>query len=242
MTPEYPYFGKSLSAWQILGSLLLLLAISTLVVLNRRQRYLLVGWLWFLGTLVPMIGVIQVGFQGMADRYSYQAFIGLFIIVCWGVADWARGRISQPMLAGAAVLILVALTTASYRQIGYWKDNFTLWTHALEVTTNNWAAEDNVGNILFRQGKTAEAMPYYFRAAASNPNDAISNLRIAIYEQSRGQRDEAIRRYERALHDFQLGEGDVKEIYLHLGAAYRDKGDFAKANECFAKAASLRTQ
>ena len=92
LAPMYPHPGNSLQAWQVYGALLILLAITMLVFEQRRRRYLLVGWLWFLGTLVPMIGLVQVGRQAMADRYAYLPLLGIFIMVCWGVADWAEEK------------------------------------------------------------------------------------------------------------------------------------------------------
>ena len=89
----YPYpSGDSLALWQVIAAFGFLMAVTALVIADRRRRYLLVGWLWFLGTLVPMIGLMQVGIQAMADRYAYLSFVGLFIMVCWGVAEWARQR------------------------------------------------------------------------------------------------------------------------------------------------------
>ena len=106
----YPHPGNSLVLWQVIAAVAILLAVTSLVVAGRRRRYLLVGWFWFLGTLVPMIGLVQVGNQGRADRYAYLSFIGLFIMVCWGVAEWAKQRhISSAKLAAVSVVVLLAL-------------------------------------------------------------------------------------------------------------------------------------
>jgi protein O-mannosyl-transferase len=243
MAPEYPHPGSSLSLWVVLGSLLVLLAVTAFAAKAHGKPYLLVGWLWFLGTLVPMIGIVQVGTQGMADRYAYQSFIGLFIMVCWGVAEWAEQRhLTTAWLVGSGTIILVALSVVTYRQIGYWKDNPTIWTHALEVIPGDWAAEDNVGNEMIAQGKTSEAMVHFFRASAMNPNDAVSNLRVGFYEQLHGNPEEAILHYQRALRDVQLENGDRAGIYRNLGSAYRAIGDLNNANQCFEKAASFKTQ
>ena len=105
MSPEYPHLARFLTAWQVLGAALLLLAITALVLKGRQHRYLPVGWFWFLGTLVPTIGLMQVGIQGMADRYAYESFLGLFIMVCWGVSDWAeQHRVSVAWLASVVRL------------------------------------------------------------------------------------------------------------------------------------------
>ncbi len=141
----YPYPLKPYPLWQVCGAAFILLAITAAVVLAHRRRYLTVGWLWFLGTLVPMIGVVQVGTQAMADRYAYLPFVGLFIMVCWLVADWspsrrwpaqapATGAIVAALLGGVSVVVLLALAMVSHRQVNFWNDHITLWTHALEVT------------------------------------------------------------------------------------------------------------
>ncbi len=241
MAPEYPHPGSSISLWALLGSLLVLLAVTAFAIKARRQRYLLVGWLWFLGTLVPMIGIVQVGTQAMADRYAYQSFIGLFIMVCWGVAECTEQRhAATAWLATSGALILLALSIVSYHQIAYWKDNRTLWTHAVQAIPRDWAAEDNIGLGLEAQGKVSEVRAYFFRASAINPNDGVSNLRVGYYEQAGGNPQEAIRHYQHALLDLELQDKERAVTYRNLGAAYRAIGDFANANQYFEKAASLK--
>jgi protein O-mannosyl-transferase len=123
----YPH--TPLVMWQVLAALLLLLAVTVLVVLWRQQRYLAVGWFWFLGTLVPMIGVVQVGEQAMADRYAYLSFVGLFLMVCWGVADWTQRRhVPRAWVAASSATVVMALGVLTYRQVSYWDDNVTLWS------------------------------------------------------------------------------------------------------------------
>ena len=137
MRPEYPNPGASLTHWQVGGALALLLVVTALVLAYWPRRYLATGWLWFLVSLVPMLGIVQAGNQGMADRYAYGSFLGLFIMVCWGISDWARQRsISTAWLAGTSALVLLALSAVAYRQIGYWKDSVTLWSHAAQVVPN----------------------------------------------------------------------------------------------------------
>src|SRR5579863_1559704 len=127
----YLHPGNSLRAWQVAVCALVLLAITALVIAMRRYRYLPVGWFWFLGTLVPTIGLIQVGRQAMADRYAYQSFLGLFIVACWGLGDWAkRKHLPAAALPAISIAVLLALTVVARRQIGFWQDNLTLWTHA----------------------------------------------------------------------------------------------------------------
>ncbi len=237
----YLHPGNSLRFWQVGVCALVLLAITALVIVGRRYRYLPVGWFWFLGTLVPTIGLIQVGRQAMADRYAYQSFLGLFILACWGVADWARRRqLPKAVLPGVSVAVLVILALLSHRQIGYWQDNLTLWTHTLQVTPNNWVAHDVIGGLLFKAGRREEAMPHFWAAAALNPDDdATANLAIAIYEQNRGNPQEAVRRYKLAINAM----GDPLEqakAYQNMAIAYRDLGDNSQSLECLRQARRLR--
>ncbi len=198
LSPMYPHPGDSLAKWQVFAALLFLLAITALVIADRRRRYLPAGWLWFLGTLVPMIGLVQVGTQAMADRYAYLPFIGLFIMVCWLVADWAERRhVATAWVGGVSIAVLLALAFVAHQQIGYWEDNVTLWTRALQVTKNNWVAEDNLGGALMEEGKLDAAIPHFRAAAAIYPGDPVSHLDIGFYEQQHKNWPQAIEQYQR---------------------------------------------
>jgi hypothetical protein len=124
LAPMYPHPANLLRAWQVYTALFVLLAITTIVWEQRRRRYPVVGWLWFLGTMVPMIGLVQVGRQAMADRYAYLPLIGIFIMICWGIADWLeQRRAARVLLPAAGVLAVVVLAVVARHQIGYWADN-----------------------------------------------------------------------------------------------------------------------
>jgi protein O-mannosyl-transferase len=239
----YPHPGNSLSLGQVGAPFLFLLAVTALVFDRRRQRYLAMGWLWFLGAMVPMIGLEGVGYQGMqgmADRYAYLPFIGLFIMICWGVSDWAQQRhVSTSWLAGLSFVVLLALATVAHRQIGYWSDSATLWSHTLQVTDRNFLAENNLGKILMSQGRVEEGMSHFIKATEIYPADPVSNMNIATYEQQRGNLREAIERYKKALsssHDARLRFAALNS----MGRAYQDLGDTAHAQECFAAAESMQ--
>lgn len=232
LAPMYIHPGYSLKFYQAFASFVFLLAIIVLVWAGRRHRYLPVGWFWFLGTLVPMIGLVQVSVQAMADRYAYQSFVGLFIMVCWGVAEWSERRhLRSVVLAGGSVAVLVVLSAAAHRQISYWKDSLTLWSHALQVTNNNWVAELNVGNALVEKGHPDQAMPYYYKSAAINPSYAATNLNIALYDQEHGNLTEAIEYYKRVVTAWQMPEERVFAL-KQMARAYHDLGDDAHAREC----------
>jgi hypothetical protein len=236
----YLHPGDSLRVWQVVLAGLLLLAITVLVLVGRRYRYLPVGWFWFLGTLVPTIGFIQVGRQALADRYAYQSFVGLFILVCWGVADWARKRnLPKAALPSVSVAVLLVLVVLTHQQIGYWADNLSLWAHAAAVTKDNWVAEDMVAGIMLNQGHHDEAMAHYWAAAAINPTDAGSNLAIALYEQASGNLPEAIRRYKAALVEM-ADPLEQAKAYQNMAIAYRDEGAIQQSVDAYAKSKKLR--
>jgi len=225
----YPYPLKPYPVWQVCGAACILLAITLAVALAYRRRYLTVGWLWFLGTLVPMIGMVQVGTQAMADRYAYLSFVGLFIMVCWLVAEWAaQMRLSPVLLRTASVVVLFALALVSHRQVSFWTDHITLWTHVLEVTSNNWVAENNLGTALLKTGRMEEAIPHFRAAAAFDPTDPNSTMNIGTYEQAHGNLPAAIELYRKAAEMARNPKVKAR-AYNNLAYAYKDTGDLADA-------------
>ena len=240
LSPMYPHPAGSLKLWQVLAAVIFLLAITTLAIAARQRRYLLVGWLWFLGTLVPMIGLVQVGSQAMADRYAYLPFVGLFLLVCWGVADWAtQQHIPSTALAGVSTVALLALALVAHRQIGYWSDNVTLWTHALQVTNNNFVAEDSLGGALMAEGRLEEAQPHFRSAATIHPSDPLSNLNIAIYEMQHNDLPAATQQFKKTI-DLTPDARVKAAAFTSLGSIYRQSEDFPHARESFEAAVALR--
>jgi tetratricopeptide (TPR) repeat protein len=215
-----------------LEAALALVAITALVVFSRR-RYMLVGWLWFLGVMVPMIGLVQVGVQAMADRYMYIPAIGLFVMVCWGAADlfekWHVNRVAVGVISGAA---LIALAVASHQYIDYWKDNLALWTHTLQVTQNNFIAEDSVAEVLIRQGRIDEAAAHFQNAVSINPKDPVGNLNLGTYQQQKGNYSAAIDRYE-AVPRFTQNPRLLALAFTNLGYAYYSVGRNDPARQSF---------
>ena len=232
----YPYPTGLYKVWQVVAAALLLMVITLAVALAYRRRYLTVGWLWFLGTMVPMVGVVQVGTQSMADRYAYLPFVGLFIMLCWLLADWAEDWHCPPMLLRTvSVVVLAALAAVSHRQIEFWNDHITLWTHVLEVTSNNWVAENNLGTALLNKLRVEEAMPHFRAAAALNPTDPNSNLNIGTYEQMHGNLPAAIEQYKKAANLARNPRTKAK-AYNNLGYGYKEIGDYISARESFKEA------
>ncbi len=235
----YPHPGIALTTWEVLADFLFLAVITWLVIDDRRQRYLLVGWFWFLITLLPMIGIVQVGTQAMADRYAYLPLIGLFIMIVWGVTHWAsRRRVPAEWLVASGIAILVALSIVTHRQLEYWRDSVTLWTHTLEVTRGNYLAEVDLGAALLQRGEVEAAMGHFRAATAIVPSDPLGNMYIARYAQMQNQLPEAIEAYKRVIRATQ--DPNLKaRAYSNMGHAYRALGNETEAQKCFRVAANL---
>ncbi len=196
----YPHPENSLALWKVLATVILLLAITALVWRFRRKRYLLVGWLWYLGMMIPVIGIVQVGRQAMADRYAYIPFIGLFVMVVWLAAElFARIRLSFSTKVVITLAVLSGYAFVSYIQIGYWRDSVTLFTHALQVTSNNGIAEDNLGAALMDAGHPELALPHFEAAVRLVPQLATGHYNLATVLHEQNQIEAAMREYQLAL-------------------------------------------
>jgi Flp pilus assembly protein TadD len=231
----YPHPESSIPAWQWIAAAAFLLTLSGLVVWHRQQRYLLVGWFWFLGSLVPMIGLVQVGQQAMADRYAYVPFIGLVLAIVWGAAEllerW-RVRPMVPITASAALLIV--LGAATYRQLGYWHTSETLWTRALAVTEKNYTAHSNLADTLARHGRSEEAIVHFEAAERLHAYPPSEVLALGIYEQQNGHVEEAIGQFQKVLR---ISDVTFRGTALsHLGSAYMQKGNQGLAREAYNQA------
>jgi protein O-mannosyl-transferase len=227
--------------WQIALSALLLGVITVAACwLARRAPYLPVGWAWFLGTLVPVIGLVQVGVQSMADRYSYIPLIGIFIAIVWGANDlaarWPQWRKVMPSLAVAAVLLCSVLT---WLQLGYWRNTYELFNHALHSTEDNYTAEGSVGRALADRGEIEQGMAHYQQALRINPNYALARVDLAFALFTRGKADEAIEQYRRALATVPIDDNTAATGHNNLGIALGAKGQTAEAIEQFKMALAL---
>jgi len=230
----YPHARNFQPVWP---EALLLLAITVLAIRNRKRRYLAVGWLWFLGALVPMIGLIQVGGQAMADRYAYLPFVGLFIAVCWGVADRAeQWRLSRDVVAAASVATLLLLAFATHRQLSYWSNDVALWSHTVQVTRNNSAAENVLGEELQKAGRPEEAMPHFRTAAALDPMLPFPHYHIGVYDERQGDLNGAIEQFKKVIALTQNDMGVLAplraNIFLRMAADYEALGNSADAKQC----------
>ena len=242
LSPLYPHPLESLRMWQVTLSAIVIAAITVLVLRYRRHGYLPVGWFWFVGTLVPMLGLVQVGEQALADRYAYQSFVGLFLIMSWGVAEWAASwNVSPRAMAAAGISVILGLSCLTYRQIGYWHDSVMLWSYALRVTPeNSYLIHRQLGDALDQEGRYDEALPEL--RAAVNPlhhaGDELIHLGFGNYYQRHGRLQEAVAEYATALS---LGSdpGPKAIAYSDMGSAYRQMGDYEKARKSFAAALSI---
>jgi tetratricopeptide (TPR) repeat protein len=226
----YP-LPENFPVWQVVAAFIFL-ALATVFLFRMRRRYLVVGWLFFLGSMFPMIGIVQVGYQAMADRYAYLPFIGLFIMVVWGVSDAAqRWGIAQQWLVVPAAIILLVFGVLSHRQIGYWHDNETLWSYALQITDDNFMAEDQLARELAKQGRMQEAIKHFRIAEDLHFYDPPQLLLLGIYEFEHGHPYDAIDQYERVLRN--SSDPAVRVAALDdLGLAYIQlrNYDLAKTN------------
>jgi len=223
------YYPLRLDAnpWRVGWAVALLMGISAVVFGGvKRRPWLLVGWCWFLGMLVPVIGLVQVGGQAMADRYTYMPMIGLSIMVAWSVPSKLASRgASRWAIVVAAGAFLAMWGYASSLQVHHWKDGETLFRHALAVTTDNELAHKNLGNILRQQGRLSEAITQYEQALRINPSYAQAQLILAMALREAGRRPEAIVHYEQALR---LDPSSV-EAHNNLGNLCFEMGRFADA-------------
>jgi protein O-mannosyl-transferase len=242
----YPFFAEQPSLWKPVTAALLLAAITVLAaMLARRRPYLLVGWLWYLGTLVPVIGLVQVGGQSMADRYSYIPLIGIFLMVVWVAGDAAdRFNLGSRAVGPAAGTILFAVALVTCRQLGFWKDGATLFRHTIAVTKDNWVAHANLYATLSKTSSPEAGAEFQetVRILASFADSY--DKKGAALERTPGHTDEALKDYRTAIrimpdlpipHDI-LGmalaktPGGLPEAIEEFRTAVRLKPDFAGAH------------
>jgi protein O-mannosyl-transferase len=232
----YPHPGIFLQSGQILVSTVAILLITAAVLHYRQQRYLAMGWFWFLGTLVPVVGLVQFGLQGMADRYAYLSFIGLFIAIVWGVTDLAATRkIPVVWLVVPAVLILLTLGVLTRRQISYWHDSETLWSRALAVTERNFMAYDGLGRALAGEGRMDEAQADFDAAYRLRGYTSSGLIEIGVYQQTHGYASGAITQFSRAFEEA-TDQASRAVALTMLGSAYTQARDFAHAKASYAAA------
>lgn len=246
----YPHPGHDVEVWQVLGAFALLVLVTTLVFKARKSHpYLLVGWLWYLGTLVPVIGLVQVGMQSMADRYTYIPLIGLFMIIAWGIPDllawapvesWRRSRVSAvesfPRLLILVVLAGTTLATMAciaHKQVRHWRNNVSLFRHALDVTRDNYLMENNLGFFLMEQGKLSEAERHFREALRINPRYGEAHVNLGNIFSARGKEKAAFQEYLKAVK----ANPRLSQALFNLGCMLERQGKIDSALDYYRRAA-----
>lgn len=235
----YP-FPSTIPIWQSTISLSVLFFLSVAAIWSvRSYPYVAVGWFWFIITLVPVIGLVQVGTQSMADRYTYLPLIGIFIIIAWGGSDLTKGmRHRQGILAMLTVTITFVSATLAWYQLGYWQDNISLYRHAIKITTgNNSLVHSSLADALMLRDKenTNEAILEYRVALRLNPNNWAAHCNLGIALIDKGAIDEAILEYKEALRIVP----NNMDVHYNLGRAFNDKGNFDDAIQHYQKALQI---
>ncbi len=232
----YPYPGLLLS-WQVLGSVFILIAITVVVIWRvKRSPYLATGWLWYAGTLVPVIGIVQAGNQAMADRYTYIPLIGLFIMVAWGVPDLLKKwNYRKEILLTSSVLSILCLSIKTWQQVGYWQNSITLYDHTLKVTDNNWFIYNCRGAAYNGLGNYSQAIEDYNRSIEITPVFADAYYSRGITYNVLGNYRQAIVDYNRAI---EIKSG-YAEAYNNRGVAYKGLGNYKQEIEDYSRAIEI---
>jgi Tfp pilus assembly protein PilF len=234
----YPHPENRLTLWEIASCLLLLICFTAVAIsLRKQQPYLITGWLWYLGMLVPVIGLVQVGWQGRADRYTYLPQIGLYIAVTWTVADLtALWRHQRMILSSATLLTIGVLSWRSWVQAGYWRDSETLFRHAVAVTVNNDVAENNLGIVFLGQGKVDEAISLLQAAVDLRPDNSPAHENLAKALLQKGQVADALIQYRKL---FELQPDNI-EVHNIVGTVLTQQGRVGEGVEEWQKVLAIQ--
>ena len=225
----YPHPENSLAWWKVILIAIVLVGTSALVWRSRQKRYLLVGWLWYLVMMFPMIGLVQSGRQGMADRYMYIPILGLFVAVVWLLGDLAaRLKLNQGLLTAIFLILVSPYVYMTRTQIGYWWNSYTLFTHTLQVTENNGIAENDLGAALLEMGQPQLAWMHFEAAARIIPELASAHYNLGVLLQRQNRLEEAAREYHLAIA---VSSDPLEKAQAHnnLGILYLASNKFATA-------------
>jgi protein O-mannosyl-transferase len=235
----YPHPESTLALWKPLVAVLFIVLFTYFCLRHRDARYLLTGWLWYLGCLVPVIGFVQVGRQAMADRYAYSTLLGIFVLVVWWVGDNSASLGLRSRALGAVVAIfLIFFGAFTWRQTTFWKDSFTLFRHALEITPVNFIAQNNMGEAYIQVGRPDLAYDYFLRATQQKPRFGLSHYNLGIVLAGQNRNDDARREFQAAIQYAQ----DVPEAaaaYHNLGIVLLEDNQLPDAIHMFSEALRL---
>ena len=232
----YPLAGTRLEIKMVLAAGLLIAGMTVLALrCRRRYPYLAVGWLWYLVSLIPVIGLVQVGSQARADRYTYLPLIGIFLLLTWGLADLIKRWRCQRLAVCPVGLLFVYFMLVSYAQAQYWEDSVTLWKHALLVTGDNYLVQTNLGEAFLEQGDVDGAIPHLEEALRLNPRSYLAHYNRGLSYHFGGKPAEAIRHYQEALR---LNPNHIP-AHLNLGNALLQQGKAGEAVSHYREAVRL---
>jgi tetratricopeptide (TPR) repeat protein len=235
----YPHPENSLALWKIVGAAAVLGTTTAVIWHFRERRYLLVGWLWFLATLAPVIGIVQVGRQAWADRYAYLPLWGLFVICVWLLSEAAaRISLSRATQVAIAMAVLFGYSAATHIQIGYWRNSYSLFAHAIQVTSANPIAEENLGSALTEMERPDLAVPHLERAIQLAPTLSTAHYDLGTLLQRQNELDGAQREYQLALK-YGLDEREAAQTHNNLGALFKQLGRRDEAAAEFTAAIAL---
>jgi len=238
LTVFYPHPGPTLPVWKIIAAGLVLASVSAgTLAYRRRYPYLLVGWLWYLGMLVPVIGLVQVGTVAMADRFTYLPQIGLCIALAWGAADVCRSWSFRRWWCGiTSALVLVTLMGCAWRQTSFWRNSELLWSHTLACTSRNAVAHFNLAFVLAPLDRLDEAVAHYRQGLEIVPLDADAHYQLGLALQKQGKMDDALAHFQQAVKI----NPDCAEAHYSLALAWVSRGRFDEAIALFQRALAIK--
>ena len=236
----YPHPETSLALWKPVAASVLLLVISSYCLSRLHERYLVTGWLWYLGSLVPVIGFVQVGRQAMADRYAYTPFLGILVIVVWVLAErFSTVSERSTILAVAAGVFVCFFGALSWRQTTYWKDSFSLFRHALQVVPVNYMAEVNLGSAYAEAGDTEAAREHFQIATQERPKYGLAHYNLGTVLRKLNRRSEAAAEFRLAIH-YAQDPSNAANAFHNLGIMLIEDNNFADARAALTEA--LKTE
>jgi protein O-mannosyl-transferase len=248
LSPHYvhPYLpgGTPWATWQIIGAALLLLVLSVLAARMSSRRYLMVGWLWYLGTLAPVIGLVQLGKPGLADRYTYVPLIGLFLIIAWGgrelLSQWpARQVLLRRVGLTCAIVVIATCMASSWWHARNWRNSMVFFTHALEVSPTNAYLHNNYGVVLLQQGRQDEAVSHFRQALQIKADLAYAHRNLSIVLQGQGKYGEALQHDQEAqrIESSWSATGDESCLPQHPADAREIGPPFRRRGRAYARIA-----
>jgi len=234
----YPLDARTIQSWQVVPCALLMIVVSVLAIrFGRKQKYLFFGWFWFVGTLIPVIGIIQVGSQAYADRYTYIPYIGLFIIIAWGLPEllskWPQRKIA---LGLSMVIVLTTLGICAHRQVSYWNNSTALFSHAIEVTKNNYIAHCNLGIAYGKLGRYQDEIEAYKQAIKIKPDYADAHYNLGTAYGRLGRYRDEIEAYKQAIRI----KPDYAKAHYNLGIVYGELSRYQDAVEAYKQAIRIK--